>query len=240
MTKKVLVVCEGHTDFVFIEGIFNHLGASIGKKFQLQMIAPQVDATTGAAEQHGWTGVKRWCELNAIKDPSSLGHLPEQIRRAVLCKNWEAIVVASNADLLLVQLDTDITKEIDKNFNPSIESRRDFCARQLNKWLGIVSDMPSCKYLLPTYAIENWLLATYDATNAPDVFCTTPNNYEIIFDVESRLLALGYPKKGGRLRKTVLKYKNDDRFLKRLINHLDVCINRCPELDSFVNMIRTI
>lgn len=240
MTKKVLVVCEGHTDFVFIEGIFNHLGKPIGKKFQLEMIAPQVDATTGAAEQHGWTGVKRWCELNAIKNPSSLGHLPEHIRRVVLSRSWETLVAASNADLLLIQLDTDIAKEIDRNFNPSLESRRDFCARQLNRWLGILTDVPNCKYLLPTYAIENWLLATYDETSAPDVFCAAPHNYEIIFDVEARLLALGYPKKGGRLKKTVLKYKNDDRFLKRLLTHLDVSKARCPELDSFVGLIQTI
>ncbi|MFA5181502.1 MAG: hypothetical protein WC405_09310 [Syntrophales bacterium] len=242
--KKILVVCEGGTDFVFLEGIINYIGNSSGRSFDIQMLSPQIDATTGHAERQGWTKVKSWCILHGKKSPDELLALDKETRAVVSRRNWEGLLIMSGADLLLVHLDTDIAGEIDNNFDHTKEHRRDCCERNLNLWLGILSIEPNCKYVLPTYAIETWLLATYDSSSAAMIFSATPEDYELIDDFEDKLIAIGYASKlkasRRRLVKKASRYKNNDMYLPRLLTHITNVQLRCKELLYFMSLIQSI
>lgn len=242
--KKFLIVCEGPSDYPVIEGIISHLGNKNGKVFEIEFLQPQVDATTGTYPSFGWTQVKRWCKTYAIKKPSDVSHLPENIRRMVLSKNYETILAFSRADYLIIHMDTDIAEEIDSGFDPAIQTRRELCNNKMNEWLGISVAKANCKYLLPTYAIESWILATYDSSNAPTIFATTPVNYENISDVESKLISIGYASKlkygVRRLRKDYNRYKNNDKYTPRLLKFLNISKQRCNELEQFTHFIENL
>jgi hypothetical protein len=243
-TKKILVVCEGPTDFVIIKGIIKYITATSPTPFEIQMLSPQIDATTRQPERQGWTGVKNWCRLNAIKDASSMRGLDEKIKQAALRRNWESLLLISGSDLLLVHLDTDIAEEIDKRFDSTKETRRILCERYLNIWLGIKSAKPKCKYLLPTYATETWILATYDSKEVPTLFSTTPTDYEIFDDYEGKLISIGYASRlrnsKRRLIKKPRKYEVNDKYLPRLLGQLSTAASRCNELSRFIALVESI
>lgn len=239
--KKILIVCEGPTDYVVIDGIFQHIGHATNKSFNTIMLSPQIDATTNTAERHGWTGVKRWCQLYSTKNEQDYIHLPPSIRATLLRKSWESVIAFTNADLLLIQIDTDIANCIDPAFDEDIQSRRDFCENSINLWLAVDMQKDNCKYLLPTFSIETWFLSTYENNNHVNIFTHGENDYECYHNVEKMLISLGYPSKvkgvTRKLKKEPKKYKLNDKYLPRLIANIDVAQDRCAELKRFVALI---
>lgn len=235
--KKFLVVCEGPSDFPIIDGIIQSVAKSRNKKFKVQLLEPQVDATTAKADPFGWTEVRRWCQTYSIKSDHEIAHLPAPIRASLKRKNWEALLAISNADFLLIHMDTDIAEKLETPFDVSNSTRKEHCEQHLNRWLGITTSKPNCRYVLPTYAIETWLLATYDNVTSPSVFPTPVTDYETIHDIEAKLISLGYAKNGRKLKKNLMRYRENEKYLPRLLAYIENSKARCSELSGFTEFL---
>lgn len=235
--KKFLVVCEGPSDFPIIDGIIQSVAKSRNKKFKVQLLEPQVDATTAKADPFGWTEVRRWCQTYSIKSDHDISHLPEAIRDSLKRKNWEALIAISNADFLLIHMDTDIAEKLENLFDVTKTTRKEHCEQHLNRWLGITTSKPNCRYVLPTYAIETWLLATYDNVTSPGVFPVPVADYETINDVEAKLISLGYARNGSKLKKSLKRYRDNEKYLPRLLASIEKSKMRCSELSNFTGFL---
>ena len=205
---KCLLVCEGGTDIPILQAI----AAAHGH--EVRTLAPSLDATSGRYERFGWGRVVAWCENNQ--------------RRA------QMYLAFSNAELLLLHVDTDVAEQIDGNFAAKGLSRRDCCEARLNVALGVGQMPPFCHYVLPTMAIETWLLALHDNQGHPQTFATQLSDYESYSDPESMLVSIGYQQKNGRLLKSVALY---ERYAEDLAANLPLVRRRCAEFDTLCNRL---
>ena len=230
---RCLVVCEGSSDYSVIAGIIKEIGRLKGKNFKSILLAPELDATSGRYEKFGYEGVKNWCRYH-------------NCQYAQLGRNKIASLLAwHSADLVFIHLDADIADNIaleDLLFSGEIKDRKDWCCRALDLWLGAIQSQVKCFFIVPTMQIETWLLATFDNITNPDVFSVELADYELVIDVEKKLLAIGYDvykEKPGRIYKEKSLYENDSRYVPRLINKLDVASSRCQELTNFMRIIES-
>ena len=220
--KKILVVCEGPSDFALIEGIINHAGKQSGLNFQAELLKPQLDATSRRHEKFGYEGVKSWCKSNRyLKDSFGRDRIG-------------SIMTIARADYLLVHVDTDIAESLKINGRLFEQhARREWCEINLNNWLGAAKPHLHCHFLLPSYQIETWILATHNLAN-------TDPDYELLAEVEERLLELGYKKdntKVNRIYKELQLYKTHPQYLPRVLAELTQAKNKCQELDDFLTFI---
>ena len=222
---KCLVVCEGSSDFAIIEGLFEHVSSETGKEFEIVLTEPQLDATGKKHQKFGYEGVKSWCLHKK--------HKYEQQGVDFI----GSMMTLSQADCLLIHLDTDIAERVscssDANVYNGTGDRRSWCHAAVDYWFGAVKDGQNIIYLLPTYQIESWILATHDL-EPPET------NYERINDAEARMVAMGYKEdntKPGRLYKEYTLYQKHPDYLNRLIAEIDVASGRCPELSEIINYL---
>ena len=201
---KCLLVCEGGTDIPVIRAIAEAHG------HEVQPLAPSLDATSGRYEQFGWNRVMAWCENT-------------RSRKA------QMLLAFSNAQLLLLHIDTDVAEQIDSGFTAKGLSRRECCEARLNTALGVGQMPPFCHYVLPTMAIETWLLALHDSQEHPQTFATQLSNYEDYQDPESMLMSIGLQQENGRLLKSVSLY---ERYAKDLVANMPLVRQRCAEFDA--------
>lgn len=226
------VVCEGSSDFPLIKGIVENIGVSRRKKFETRLIQPQIDATGGQYER-GWTAVQAWCLRNAA--------LANEGKRRL-----EQFLTFVGNGVFLIHLDSDIAHLLKIRghiFSGGTKQRRSWCERTLNHWLGVYAGQPEFYYLLPTWQIETWILATYDHVTHPEIYPSPVSDYEMIEDVEAKLLEIGYVEdreRPGRLYKESALYGSDSRYLKRLTRNLSVVSTRCEELDRFISMLSSL
>lgn len=225
-----LVVCEGSTDFVLIDEIIKHVGSTVNKKIEANLVYPPVDSTSGNVSQGGWSGVQTWCKQNATQRQSGQDRVG-------------ALLAFTGAAFIIIHLDTDIAHLLEVNgqkFTGSLGQRRGWCKRALGQWLGIYARSARIRYVLPTKQIETWILATFDEDSKPDIFPKAVKNYQRIEDVEARLLGLGYEEdseRPGRIYKQATIYRDNPRYAQRVIENFGAVKGRCKEARKFFGMV---
>lgn len=143
--KRVLVICEGVTDYEFLRAVL----ASINSELVVTLLQPEADALGGDAGRHGggWKGVRSWCET--IANEGGLGE-------AAALKNSRAIIL---------HVDADIASDRDVNCarpcppaSPTVDALRAFIAGQ---WLCYQpTDLPSSLvFCIPAQSTELWMWA---------------------------------------------------------------------------------
>ncbi|MBX8496577.1 hypothetical protein [Pseudomonas cichorii] len=207
MKKKYLLVVEGPTDFIIIKHMAKKLTETSGHEIEIHELSPSKDATSGTYPAHGWSGVKRWCEkFSRNKDPIKLNQQPQMMQQFLRRLNWPALIASSNADGIIIQIDTDIAHALN-NPEPYTENscRTTHCRNSIVLWLNEPKTPDEIYLALSTYAIENWILATHHPTEA--IFNDLPQgfSYEAIHDFEDRLVQLGYPTYNEKGRDRLLK-----------------------------------
>lgn len=230
---RCLVICEGSSDFAFIDGVIRQITKKRNIMVDTILIKPELDATSGRTiyERFGYKGVENWCR-------KQLAMLRARGRSEI-----GTLAAFHNADIVLVHLDADIADSLDINdtkFVGGIKDRRNWCATALDNWLGIVKSQANVKYVIPTVQIETWLLSTFDNNSNPEIFSVSITDYEQIEDVENLLLKLAYhedTEKPGRLYKERNLFETDSKYVPRLVNDLDKASSRCSELALFVDTI---
>ncbi|NVN97539.1 hypothetical protein HXX01_04940 [Candidatus Nomurabacteria bacterium] len=229
---KCLVVCEGSSDFSFIEGVITKLGKDLNVTSEAILLEPQFDTTTGRHLKFGYEGVKAWCNHKRII---------KQTRGSDIVGTLLAL---SNADFLLIHLDADIADKIEINsnlFTGSIKDRRQWCRDALDNWLGFAKNELNNHYLIPTWQIETWLLSTFDEVDAPHVFTGKITDYEEICNVEELMLQLGYMEdleKKGRLYKERELFSSNSKYVPRMLQMLDKVESSCEEFKRFKETIQ--
>ncbi len=242
-SKLYLLVCEGPTDILVIENIAKKISEDIDNKITIRELAPQRDATTNRYPSHGWKEVKRWCQLYGVSLDTSSNTLEAFAARS---KNWRAEIGISNADGLIIQMDTDIVEYI-TDFIPGYEgstksARKRFAQKAILSWLGETS-LPSEIYLLlSTASTETWLLATHDRIES--VFNDLPQNFDFedIEDVVRRLIDLGYvtyiDRNTGqeKLNKDLNIYSN---YATQIANNLSKIRFECEETEKLCQKLES-
>ncbi len=187
-----LLVCEGPTDISVIKEISKRISANIGKNIIIQELSPQRDATTNRYPSHGWEEVRSWCKMYG--KTVDTGDNPFAILAAK--RTWKALLKASRAHGLIIQMDTDIAQYIG-DLNPRYtgstkNERKRFCQKAILNWLGEPTKPNNIYLLLSTNSTETWILATHSRADA--VFHDLSNgfDFEEISNVVDRLITLGY------------------------------------------------
>ncbi|SDH72054.1 hypothetical protein SAMN04488136_1265 [Vibrio xiamenensis] len=234
---KYLLVCEGPTDVAFLKRLSSKLGKDLGAEVTIQELSPQRDATTGEWPAHGWNAVRTWCKSWRVKSDDDFASIAPHFVELAKRRTWKALVKTS-ADGLIIQMDTDIAEHItdlDERFPNTALGRREFCEKALFNWIN-ESETSEEKpvFLLPSYAMETWLLALYDPSENVFSDLGTGFNYEEIVNLEDRLISLGFSskkKKGvDRLAKKDSQYLN---YADRVYNNFQTVKSRCSEAEKF-------
>ncbi|MEZ8373686.1 hypothetical protein AB6C91_05200 [Vibrio cyclitrophicus] len=234
---KYLLVCEGPTDVAFLKRLASKLGQDLGAEVTIQELSPQKDATTGEWPAHGWNAVRTWCKSWRVKSDADLANIPPHFVELAKRRTWKALVQTS-ADGLIIQMDTDIAEDIadlDERYPNTTLSRREFCEQALFNWIN-ESETSEEKpvFLLPSYAMETWLLALYDPSENVFSDLDVDFDYEDIVNLEERLISLGFSskkKKGvDRLAKKDHRYLN---YADRVHGNFQTVKSRCSEAEKF-------
>tara|TARA_R110002073_G_scaffold258022_1_gene421002 strand:- start:107 stop:751 length:645 start_codon:yes stop_codon:yes gene_type:complete len=214
----MLLVCEGPTDYYILEEVAKKLSTP-EKALTFQMIQPQIDATSGSVCRGGWSQVINWCRHNKDK--------------------INTLLAFKGAVAMFIQMDTDISMEIDPDHYAKRQTARQCCENALKTHLGARGQRDDCHYILPTQKTETWLLALHDEKTDPAVFPEPIQDYETISDVESKLLATGvYARKRSSVKKSpARRYK---AYGERLAARLPVARRRCSELDAFCTQLENL
>lgn len=244
-TKKFLLVCEGPTDIEILSSIANSVSNFNGHVIQIAPLSPQLDATSGKYPRHGWTAVQAWCKANRKKQPAELTHLPAALQAAVLRKDWRALVAASGAEGLIVQIDTDIAECISdlpiKFVNSSVD-RRTYTESAILNWLAEPEITHPMFLVLSTHSTETWILACHDPIDP--IFADLPEgfNYENITDIEQRLIKKGFATKK---EKGVIKLKKSPaaiykKYGGQITAQLPNVRMRCQEANVFCSFLEAV
>ncbi|WP_337238810.1 hypothetical protein [Vibrio cholerae] len=239
---KYLLVCEGPTDVAFLKRLSSQLGKDLGAEVTIQELSPQRDATTGEWPAHGWNAVRTWCKSWSVKSDDDLANIPNHFVELAKRRTWKALVNNTSADGLIIQMDTDIAEHItdlDERFPNTALNRREFCEQALLNWINETETSREKPFLLlPSYAIETWLLALYDPSESVFSDLKTGFNYEDIVNLEDRLISLGFSskKKKGvvRLAKKDNQYVN---YADRVFINFKTVKSRCSEAEKFESFL---
>lgn len=228
--KKYLLVSEGPTDHVVIKEIAKKISSEIGQVIDIVELSPQRDATSGTYPAHGWNAIQSWCKKFSTKSPESMAHLPASTQQFLKRQNWRSLLAFDSANGLLIQLDTDIAQDLKdlKIIQPG-ECRKTHCKDAVLTWLNESSSVEGLYLALTAHALETWILATHSPSES--VFNDLPKNfnYELIEDVEDRLINLGYESKLKRGRQRLKKspYTIYEAYAKRISANLTTVRTRC-------------
>lgn len=242
--KKFLLVCEGPTDVAFIKEISRRFGDDSGQEIDVIEMSPQKDATSGQWPSHGWSAVRSWCKAYKKKTEGDLADVPPGFVELLRRRYWKSVVEFSGADGLIIQMDTDIAEKIsdlDVGYEDSSLGRREYCRNAVFYWLGEDDAVGEKAYmLLPTYAMESWVLAIHDQSENVFNDLDKPFDYEAVHDFEERLVQLGYPSKkvqeGRRLKK---RYGSYSRYAGLVFQKLDLVRDRCSEAEGFFSFLES-
>lgn len=216
-----LLVCEGETDFYIFQALSRYLSTA-EVRFKIRLLSPQLDATSGTYPQHGFGKVLNWCSANN--------------------KNLQMLIDFDGAKALFVQMDTDIAKQANPSCLSQGRSARECCEERLNQEMDVAEEPPRCHYILPTQSTEAWLLASHIGSQY-DEQSNEIGNYELIQDVEQRLIALGYASKKGKNSSPSsrrLKKEPASKYIeygKNLVANLVIARQRCAELERLCGLI---
>lgn len=235
-----LLVCEGPSDIPIIRRVAEEICRSEGKDIEIRHIAPQQDST-GAWERHGYVGVAKWCALYGKKSDQDLIKLPENIRKVVIRKNWEALVKASSADGLIIQMDTDIVDQLNflpNRFDETKDNRREYCKSSLLMKLGLQDVPENLVLLLPSYSTETWIIASFDDNHVIFNNLSKPIPFEELNNCENLLINAGF-KRERKYGKVRLKKSHDIylQYAELVAENIDKVTDRCQEVKLFRDKI---
>ena len=214
MTIQLLLVCEGASDIPIFEAIAEEYSDE-NRCFNIKVVAPEFDATSGRHETFGWTKVCNWCSANAAR--------------------IQLLIDFFGSPAFFIQMDTDIAGEIDSNYTSAGISARECCERKLNTELGVDSEPEKCFYILPSQKTETWLLSIHDQNTDPHVFTSTPQNYESLSNVDDLLIQLGY--QSNRQNKLIKRPNIYASYAEQLVRHLTTARSRSSELNRLCTII---
>lgn len=216
--KKFLLVCEGPSDIAIFKRIADKFSAII------EEISP-IPSASGSTSypSHGWSGVQSWCQRMAAN--KSTGN------------PLDFYLKFTGADGLIIQLDTDISHLLNINGDYGGSGDRAWCEKAIDSWLSDRKGHPCTHYILCSYATEAWILATY-SNSAIGLAKGSVKNYETIQQPDSYLLALGYTKKAGALKKSYQIYSGE-KYATRIIRHSRKVAVRCAEFERYVSILNT-
>jgi len=233
--KHYLLVCEGQTDFFVIDEIARKLSDLDNVDIKITPLSPQYDATSQTWPRHGWTAIRNWCKVYGRKSHADVSHLDPHLRQAALRKNWQAMLALSQADGLIIQVDTDIAEHITDGspFDPSTSHRRDYLEASVLLWLNEPNKPQPIYLALTTHALEAWILATHPESEPVFSDLAKPFNYEDINNLEARLIRLGYQSTKYRgqtkLSKKESLYKH---YAMKVAENLPQVRARCPSAEA--------
>lgn len=243
MSDKIyLLVCEGPTDIQVINKIAKKISATMNDNIIIRELAPQRDQTTRRYPNHGWEEVRKWCKLygkSDFTDENPFARLAQQ-------KNWQALIKASGAEGLIIQMDTDIAQYIDDITPPFTKStkraRKKFCQKSILTWLGLSDISDNIYFLLSTYSTETWILSTYDRDNL--VFNDLEENFdfECIDNSVERLISLGnnsYIDQDTGKEKLVKNLDIYQTYSNNIANNLEKVRSECEEAEKFCSMLES-
>jgi hypothetical protein len=246
------LVCEGPTDIVTIRELSSFLSKTSELDITIREIDPTVDKTTGQYPRFGWTNIRNWCKRYADTPgkvggeiAKNMGFSLKEIRASVHQLTWRGLVAGGGLDGLLIMMDTDIAGEI-SDVKPAFKSsglnRKQFCEKALLHWLQIATCNSPLFFILPTYSLETWFLATYDKVTNPRVFTVTHRDYEKIHNVDEYWGRLGLPVTWNhgkaKCRKDVRLYAN--MLAPRLCANLEKVKERCQEFFKLLDTLESL
>lgn len=233
---KYLLVCEGPTDTYVIKQLASKIYQNLGKSVEIIAMAPQIDATTGTWERHGWGGVRNWCKKFGVKTLEDIAAVHPSLRPLLARQNWQALMAIRGAKGLIIQIDSDIAEHIKDipAFNPAVKHRRDYCEDALHHWLNEKPSKNTVHFAITSFAIETWLLATLDPNNIAFANLTAPYNLEDLSDWEARLIAAGFKAYRKDGAKRLLKSPSE-RYVpygEQIANHAVTVRQKCASAES--------
>ncbi len=221
--------------------------AGYNKKIELVLECPALDETSGKRERGGWGKVCSWCKKNGVPQEAqmseeertsltangvNLDNLPHPT--APPAPRLETILAFRAPKGIIIHLDSDIAEQIsglDVSFTNSGTNRKEYCRDAIMTWLGMPEDR-QILFVVATYCIETWFLATHDHVTDPQIFSDPVDDYEAIADVIEKLLALGYQDYTDETRNRTVdkaaltKGESKERFRRELFT----VERRCEEL----------
>ncbi|MDY9920871.1 MAG: hypothetical protein U2P59_03490 [Synergistota bacterium] len=254
---SLALICEGPTDIPIIEAVAAKVQKKTATSISINVTHPDFDATSGLYESWGWTQICKWCNDFSAPTQHNTGSSHNIAQRMGFDvsklsapkhnpSRW-AMMSCCN-DAVIIVMDTDIAEEISNHnkgpssssntylsFNPSLQSRRDYCKMSVESWLNIKeNDDEKLIFVLPTYAIETWLLALHCNRTDPDVFPCSCKNYEEISEPADMLVRLGYKSHKDSIKKSKEEY---EKHAKNFGHNMYRSVRRCPELCIFVRKL---
>jgi len=237
--KLYLLVCEGYTDILVIDKIAKKISENLNDNIEIRELSPQKDATTNRYPSHGWEEVRRWCKVYG-KDIDTNDN-----PFAVLAKkkSYRTLLAISNADKLIIQIDTDIVSyitDLATTYNGRTKrSRKNYAKNAILHWLGESNTPCEVYLLLSTQSTETWLLATHDRVDS--AFSDLPSNfdYEDIANVIDRLLRLGYLSYIDENDNTKLSKTNYEPYAKKIAENLDKVRSECEEANNLCTLFES-
>lgn len=254
---SLALICEGSTDIPIIKAVAAKVQKKTATSISVNVIHPDFDATSGQCEKWGWTQICNWCNkfsAPALTYTGSTNNIADRmgfdVSKLAVQKQvpspWKIMSYCSDATI--IAMDADIAEEISNHhkgplsssgtclsFDPSIQSRRDYCKISIESWLNIKEkDDEKLILVLPTYAIETWLLAIHCNRTNPDVFSCSCKNYEEIPEPADMLVRLGYKSHKGSIIKSKKEY---EKHAQNFGHNMYRSVRRCPELCTFVRKL---
>lgn len=243
MSDVYLLVAEGGSDIAILKTMSQFLSKKLKKDIEIRELSPAKDATSRKYPRHGWREVESWClkhSLNAMDNNAMMGAFAKAGLQAR--QSWRDLVMFSGAKGLIIQMDTDIAHHIRVNgdkFNENT-NRRKHCQSAVLSWLGLNAVPDELGLVLPTYSIENWILAAYDEGHRAFDELPKPIDYDSISNLVDFLIKLG-----GRVylcpqenKEVFDKSERQYRKYGTLIsNRLDQVCLRCSEAKGFVSFM---
>lgn len=238
---KYLLVCEGPTDTYIIKRLASKIYEDLGKPVEIIALAPQIDATTGTWERHGWGGVRNWCKKFGVKTPQDIAAVHPNLRPLLARQSWQALMAIRGAKGLIIQIDSDIAEQIKDipAFNPAVKHRRDYCEEALHHWLNEKPSKTMVHFAITSFAIETWLLATLDPANIAFASLTAPYNLEDLSDWEARLIAAGFKahNKDGAIRLQKSPSERYEAYGEQIANSSLIVRQKCASAESLCSFL---
>lgn len=215
----------------------------MGQEVRIEVLSPQIDATTGSWERHGWNGVRNWCKKFGAKTPEQIAAVHPNLRPLLARQSWKVLLSVSQAKGLIIQLDSDIAEQISdmRRFDQGTIGRGDYCRDALNHWMNETPDTTIVHYAVTTFAIETWLLATVNSDHV--IFQDLPESYDLedIHDWEDRLIAAGFRSHNKNGVRRLLKSPSEryEEYGKMIADNLPDVRKKCSSAEQLCSFLES-
>ncbi len=152
---RVAIACEGPADRIIIMAILDNYFDDDYEPIHVQPPRTCIGGDAGGLGG-GWKGVRTWCRQEAAAG------LPAVLR---------------NADLLIIQVDADVSREAELNCSrpcPPPSAGADEVRALLLAWLGVSSVPRKVVLCVPSMASESWALVALFPASPAALPCAPP------------------------------------------------------------------